>query len=182
MSSSMRPSVRPSATAVTMRPPSAGELAHLLALNNAAVPHVNAHDEASFAALIATAAQVLVADRGGEPSGFVVAFAAQADYDSPNYRWFDTRGDDFCYVDRVVVAPAHRRTGVATSLYRAVARSTDAGRITCEVNVRPPNDTSVAFHEQLGFRPVGTQDTEGGTKTVRLYACDTPLIAGPKGA
>jgi predicted GNAT superfamily acetyltransferase len=42
----------------------------------------------------------------------------------------------------------------------------------CEVNVRPRNETSLAFHEAIGFREVGQQDTDGGTKRVSLLALD----------
>jgi predicted GNAT superfamily acetyltransferase len=42
----------------------------------------------------------------------------------------------------------------------------------CEVNVRPRNDASLAFHEAIGFREVGQQDTDGGAKRVSLLALD----------
>ena len=40
--------------------------------------------------------------------------------------------------------------------------------MTCEVNLRPPNPGSMAFHRAMGFDEVGTQNTEGGSKTVSL--------------
>ncbi|NNE42793.1 MAG: GNAT family N-acetyltransferase, partial [Gemmatimonadetes bacterium] len=43
-----------------------------------------------------------------------------------------------------------------------------APMITCEVNTRPRNDGSLRFHARLGFREVGTQETEGGAKAVSL--------------
>ncbi len=169
--------LHPTERQCSVRPVQAHDLSALLALNNTAVPHVNGHDRDSFAALTATAAHVLVAERDDEVAGFVVAFTPGAAYASANYRWFAARHDDFCYVDRIVTVPRHRRTGIGARLYREVARATDAPLITCEVNVRPPNDTSMAFHERLGFRPVGTQDTEGGAKTVRMLACDRTVLA-----
>ena len=45
-----------------------------------------------------------------------------------------------------------------------------SGCITCEVNTRPANPDSMAFHERLGFREVGRQQTEGGAKEVALLA------------
>jgi len=33
----------------------------------------------------------------------------------------------------------------------------------------PPNPESLAYHESLGFKPVGEQDTEAGKKRVRLF-------------
>jgi len=40
--------------------------------------------------------------------------------------------------------------------------------MTCEVNLRPPNEGSMHFHQRLGFRQVAEQESEGGTKTVAL--------------
>lgn len=42
--------------------------------------------------------------------------------------------------------------------------------VTCEVNIRPPNPESLAFHDRQGFVEVGTQETEDGRKTVSLRA------------
>ena len=40
--------------------------------------------------------------------------------------------------------------------------------LTCEVNLRPPNEGSIAYHERHGFKRVGTQETEGGSKEVAM--------------
>ena len=40
--------------------------------------------------------------------------------------------------------------------------------LTCEVNLKPPNDGSILFHEKYGFEQVGTQETDGGEKEVSL--------------
>ena len=42
----------------------------------------------------------------------------------------------------------------------------------CEVNLRPRNERSLAFHAAIGFREVGRQDTDGGNKHVSLLALD----------
>ena len=44
----------------------------------------------------------------------------------------------------------------------------------CEVNLRPRNDRSLAFHAAVGFREVGQQDTDGGNKRVSLLALELP--------
>ncbi len=49
--------------------------------------------------------------------------------------------------------------------------------LLCEVNTRPRNDTSLAFHEAWGFKPVGEQDVAGGSKTVMMLALDTRKAA-----
>jgi len=40
--------------------------------------------------------------------------------------------------------------------------------MTCEVNIRPPNESSMRYHEIHGFRQVASQETEGGKKMVAM--------------
>ena len=142
-----------------------------LAMNNAAVPAVNPHDEASFAALLAIADRAWVVDDDGTLGGLLVAFAPGAGYQSANYRWLSGRYDDFGYVDRIVVAPTHRRLGLAGRLYDALADHASAAgraRLLCEVNVEPPNPQSVAFHEANGWAVIDDLEHEPG-KVVRFF-------------
>jgi predicted GNAT superfamily acetyltransferase len=46
----------------------------------------------------------------------------------------------------------------------------NVGTMTCEVNLRPPNEASMRFHERYGFSQVGSQPSEGGKKEVALMA------------
>jgi len=96
--------------------------------------------------------------------------AARLNYDSPNYQWFSRHYDDFGYIDRVAVDRSARRSGVASALYDdfRTFMSRDVDVLTCEVNLRPPNETSMRFHERQGFRVVARQKTEGGSKEVAL--------------
>ena len=77
------------------------------------------------------------------------------------------------YVDRIVVGEGARGAGVGRALYAAVfARARDFGRaeVTCEVNVRPANPGSLAFHARLGFERLEEQETKGGAYRVALLA------------
>jgi predicted GNAT superfamily acetyltransferase len=77
------------------------------------------------------------------------------------------------YVDRIAVDPVARKLGIGRALYKAVfdqAISDGQTGVTCEVNLKPPNPESMAFHSKLGFRPVGEQDTDNGAKRVCLLA------------
>jgi predicted GNAT superfamily acetyltransferase len=145
-------------------------------LNDREVPRVSPLGRDGLVDLLPRCDLAVVAVDGSDGvAGIVLAVAPGADYASVNYRWFDARGDDFLYVDRVVVAPRHRRQGVAAMLYDAVeerARVAGYGRVTCEVNVRPPNPGSLAFHLSRGFVEVGRQDTTGGSLTVALLSGD----------
>jgi len=147
------------------------DLPGVLALNDAAVPHVNRITLDDFAAFADTAEYFRVAATGQGVAGFLVALTPGAEYRSPNFLWFRDRYPSFVYVDRIVVSADARGCGVGSLLYDDLAGYSRplAPIITCEVNVRPANDGSLAFHARHGFEPVGEQDTEGGGKRVRLF-------------
>ncbi len=143
----------------------------LVALNNAAVPAVNTLGEADFATFSRAADVFRVLGPLAQPYALMIALEPGRPYDSPNYRWFEARYSAFLYVDRIIVDPGARSGGIGAALYddlEAVARRNQVPRLACEVNLRPPNERSVRFHERIGFRAVGTQDTEGGAKSVQL--------------
>jgi uncharacterized protein len=158
---------------VIVRPATPADHTAILALNRAAVPAVNAVDGAFLERMAAVAAAFLVA---ADPAtddvlGFLLALPPGVDYGSPNYRWFAERYDDFTYIDRVAVAAERRGQGIGRALYEALGRSagSPAGPLVCcEVNLRPPNPGSLAFHQHLGFEVVGEQETEAGSKRVAL--------------
>ena len=157
---------------VILRPYAPADLDALVAINDDASPAVPVTPAADLAELIAVSRLTLVAD-DGEVAGFVIALAPGLDYASENYAFFTARSRDFLYVDRIVLAPRLQGQGIGPRLYAAVeeaARADGATEITCEVNVRPPNPGSLAFHARLGFTEVGRQVTKGGTTEVALLA------------
>jgi len=157
---------------VELRPYDPADLPALVAINDAAYPAVPITPVDEFAALVALSRLTLVADDGA-PAGFVIALAPGADYASENYRWFSARSSDFLYVDRIVLAERLRGQGVGPRLYAAVeetARADGLREVTCEVNVRPANPGSLAFHAREGFAEVGRQETKGGAVEVALLA------------
>ena len=103
-------------------------------------------------------------------AGFLIGLGPGLDYGSENYRWFCHHYGDFGYIDRVAVHKSARRLGVASRLYDDFADKLrgDADCMTCEVNIRPPNESSMLYHQTQGFVQVATQETEGGTKKVAL--------------
>jgi predicted GNAT superfamily acetyltransferase len=154
-----------------VREATAVDAAAVLAMNNASTPHVNALTTEEFAWLTSHAAYYrVVADASGVV-GFTLCLAAGLDYWSDNYKWFAARYEDFLYIDRVVVAERARRLGVGRALYADLHR-TAAGRwprVTLEVNLRPANPNSVAFHEALGYQAVGMREYDGGEHAVQMY-------------
>lgn len=156
-----------------LRDGDAADLEAIHALNQANDPHVNALSPEALRAIVAESALLRVATVDGEVVAFVLALAPRADYASANFRWFRERYAAFLYVDRIAVELRQRGRGIGAMLYDAVeARAVALGMplIACEVNLRPPNPESLAFHAHRGFVEVGRQDTEGGAKTVALLA------------
>ena len=152
------------------------ELPTLLALNETELPHVNSVPLALFEQFAVEAIYFGVACTADRPVGFLIGLTPEVDYASLNFQWFRRRYQDFCYIDRVAVLPDWRRHGIGRRLYRDLEQQLTGrvARLTCEVNLRPHNEASLRFHTRLGFQPVGTQETDGGAKTVQLLA--KPLL------
>jgi predicted GNAT superfamily acetyltransferase len=148
------------------------DLDAVLTLNQSETPHVGSVDEQKMRWFASHATYFRVAIGDGRLAAFLVGLRPGTSYQSPNYLWFCERYADFAYVDRVAVAGFARRAGLASRLYDDFAAAVPATVefMTCEVNIQPPNESSMAFHRGLGFRQVGTQKTEGGTKEVAMLA------------
>ena len=143
----------------------------LLQLNAASVAELSPLDEQRLGYILALAHRCLVvAEQDGVEGvlGFAIAIAPGSDYDSANYRWFAERYESFLYLDRIAVASRSRRTGVGARLYDAMeAAAAPFGRMVCDVNIKPRNDASLAFHAARGYRELD-QLAHGDVKTVAL--------------
>lgn len=138
-------------------------------------PHVGALGRREFEELLDRAGAALFVEQDGVVAGFLVTFREGSDYQSENYRYFDSRYDSFLYIDRIVIAASFQRQGLGRAVYEELermAREQGAAKIACEVNVEPPNPESFAFHESLDFREVDRQETCGGEKKVALLVKD----------
>jgi len=165
-----RPSGRIRSCLVNIREMNSNDLEAALVLNNASVPELNELDAFELSRLAGLSAVSLVAEVDGSFAGFCVVLAPGIDYISLNYQWFTRNYDEFVYLDRIAVHPEFRRYGIGRTFYSTLVERFHATApvLLCEVNVRPRNDASLAFHSSIGFREVGRQDTDGGTKTVSL--------------
>ena len=145
-------------------------LDRLLALNNAHAEELSYKTPEGFAALIAAVSHVRA-----EPHGLalLVAFDDACTYDNANFAWLKQRFARFYYIDRVVVSEQARGRGLARAFYAGLeerARLEGCQRLVCEINSVPPNPQSDAFHQKLGFEPVGEQFLESYGRTVRYWS------------
>jgi hypothetical protein len=159
---------------MTLRDARQPDFPAILALNAESVHFLSPLDTARLTQLAKAACYLRVVEEDGKLAAFLLGFRKGADYDSPNFLWFDERFEDFVYVDRVVVSPEFRGRKLADVLYddfESFARRNGVTRVTCEVNVEPPNPVSLKFHARRGFREIG-QIPYGAGKTVALLQCD----------
>jgi predicted GNAT superfamily acetyltransferase len=156
---------------MTLRPVTRADWPRLLELNAASVQELSPLDDERLRYILALAHSCLVVESdGGEVSGFAIAVAPGADYDSANYAWFAERYERFLYLDRIAVAAEARRQGVGARLYDAMElAAAPLQRMVCDVNIEPRNDASLAFHAARGYREVGRL-AHGSVKTVALMS------------
>ncbi len=154
---------------VVLREYTVDDLTAIHAINEAEVPAVGAEapDVLGHIASESVIALVATDDETGEIGGFCLVLEPGAAYHSGNYRWFSERYVDFIYLDRVAIRPAYQRRGLGRALYSeverlAAERRPSADQFTLEVNLRPRNERSLAFHAELGFGEVGRRETEYG--------------------
>ena len=150
----------------------------VLALNDQALPHVNALSAQQWAWLLAEADYFRVAEQHGAIAAFVIAIRQGTSYWSDNYRWFSARYPAFLYLDRIVVAAGVRQRGIGRAVYGDLVASASGRwpRIALEVNLQPPNPGSITFHERMGFLRVGERRHSAGevAMLVRELSASSP--------
>lgn len=140
-------------------------------LNQANTPHVSGLSLDEFTQLLSIADYKVLFEHEDKIVGLLIGFLPGADYQSPNYQWFEQNYQAHAYIDRIAIDTSARKLGIASRLYQdferfALEHKTEY--LSCEVNIRPCNEVSLAFHEKQGFEQAGTQETEGGQKEVAL--------------
>jgi len=157
------------------------ELDSVLALNNAAGAGILPIDADRLRFFWRHAAYFRVAETDGHLAGFLIALMPDATYDSPNFLWFRERYPEFVYIDRIVIAGAHRGAGLGRIFYADVQSFAEVRSplIACEVFVTGGRDPALLFHGSFGFHEVGQQVVPGiGLRAAYLVKdlCSWPWV------
>ncbi|WP_153912325.1 GNAT family N-acetyltransferase [Shewanella sp. TC10] len=129
----------------------------ILALNEQFVRVLSPLDKRRLLKLIDMAALAVVIEKGSDIAGFLLVFNAKTDYDSVNYQWFDGHFESFLYIDRVVISDQFQGQGIASMLYQFVvnfAAENEVDNIVAEIDILPPNQGSLSFHQKWGFKQI----------------------------
>ena len=152
------------------------DLHRVLSINQGAVPSMNSLELGEIERFAADAAWFRVVEIDSGIAAFLIVLDADTDYESINYRWFRERYADFLYIDRIAVDPRFHRRGLGQALYEdlfAEVRRRDIARICAEVNLKPPNPGSIAFHRAMGFVQTGELEHPGGEKKVAMFVAES---------
>ena len=154
---------------ISIRAYTPADLPALHAINEQGVPGVSRETIESLGKWVSLSECLVAVDDAGRPTGFLnLVPPGTPAYTSPNLRWFEARGGNVNYVDRIAIDASARGQRMGESLYEA-AFTACTGRyeaIGCEVNRVPPNPGSLRFHKRLGFEEVGSQAFVPGEKEV----------------
>ena len=155
----------------TIRAARAADRAAIERINREGQPGVNPMSAEEIDACLAKATLFRVAESAGEPCGYLLAFGAGFASIGEEYAWFSARHPAFLYVDQIAVARAAWGQGVAAALYAELereARARGIAHLVCEVNLRPENPRSLAFHRRQGFREAGRLEVSDGRSVALL--------------
>ena len=160
-----------------IRPIRVEDYLDILRINSEAARHVAKLDERELHRLVALARVAWVAERTTGVCGYLLAMSNSDDYDGEEFCGFEQRLlQPFMYIDQIAIDFNLRRGGIASQMYERLMRwSLEHNRfvLCCEVNLRPPNPTSMKFHEVLGFEPLGEMQTSDG-RLVALFCKHLP--------
>ena len=142
------------------KPFSDSDLDQIWSINQENIPEVgNVANLERLNQLIDWSSHILVV-REQEIAGFIILMRENQNYDSLNYDFFNSQNYPFLYVDRIAIKEGHRRQGLGKMIYeKTIDIANDLNLPTCcEVNTIPRNGPSLAFHDNFGFKEVGTKD------------------------
>jgi predicted GNAT superfamily acetyltransferase len=133
----------------------AADSPQVLRINESGRPGVAPLNDEELTRLLALPNEHLVATVHDSVVAYVLAFHREAPYDGEEFRALRSAiTEPFIYIDQVAVAAGHDGRGLGRALYDELERLAGLRRIgilCCEVNRKPSNPDSLAFHRKMGF-------------------------------
>lgn len=157
--------------AIIIRPYETQDKEAILQLNEDSVSVLSPMDTNRFVHLKSMSRLILVAEYDKKVVAFLMGFSDRADYDSVNYQWFSARLKSFFYIDRIVVNNKYRSCGIGRTFYSKIsdlASREGMKWLVAEIDIEPPNETSLKFHNKQQFVEVAKQTVGNGNKVVSL--------------
>jgi len=112
----------------------------------------------------------------GLPVGFCIALREDIkEYDLRCYRWFRERYPKYLYIDRIVVSEKYRRLGIGKRIYNIIfnqAWKNGVKFVAAGITTAPYNESSLKFHQALGFSEVGEETIRNGTVKVSMQIAE----------
>lgn len=109
-----------------------------------------------------------------QADGILLGYGHEVNYpDHKNLTWLKQHLSDFFYIDRVIIKRRAHGQGLGYALYQDVTNfAVQQGYkwIACEVNTRPNNPASHAFHLKMGFKAIGDVNYPNYDAALRYYA------------
>lgn len=111
------------------------------------------------------------AKQRNDGEAMLIAYDGNGPRRHKNVDWLSERLENYFYIDRVIIGAAAQGQGAGRALYadlEIAARHRRYSHIACEVNTRPNNPGSHAFHLALGYEPLDDVDYPNGV-SLRYY-------------
>tara|TARA_Y100001970_G_C14232565_1_gene859582 strand:- start:1492 stop:1980 length:489 start_codon:yes stop_codon:yes gene_type:complete len=135
-------------------------------LNQQNTPEVgDVPDIENFKQLIKFSENILIAEKDSKLIGFVLCMKQNQMYKSKNYLYLSSKFSEFLYIDRIAIGKKYRRLGIGKTMYEKIIEAAKLTEVPllCEVNTKPKNGPSLAFHKYLGFEEIGKNDFDGSS-------------------
>ena len=102
--------------------------------------------------------------------GFVICLRENTKYQSINYKFFQKRHKSFFYIDRIAIESKSQSSGIGSTLYNKLLSIKDKFNIPicAEVNIDPPNKSSINFHRKHGFSEITESTIKEGYSVVYM--------------
>lgn len=137
----------------------------ILEINQESIPNVFELDANEFSHLLELCEYSRVVEIQNETVGYIFVLGKSLKYDEREYNWFcENVIDEFLYIDQVAIGGKWKGMGCGKLLYNDLenyAVRNQINTLVCEVNYKPLNQGSMAFHQRLGFDELSQIEARG---------------------